>query len=247
MVGAISRCRISATASASPSFATMLMATTRPSLRSSKVNRCSGMSYPQTDLVAPPQSIRLAGSIVGPSPNCARHRTCPRTASGEDRYEVAHSVSPLRCAHCPVAGVERTLTGGGESDENDPLLTSQTGASFIVGGFAPRWIDQCALALAERASRTAQRRFQTGPTVVTRERAGAGWTAVICTDIHIDYDAYQPLPDPCRPHASPDCRGASGARAVSERRRGQSADPSVGCFAAPAHIERGGVRTGPAR
>ena len=33
---------------------------------------------------------------------------------------MAHSASSLRCAHCPVAGVERTLTGGGESDANDP-------------------------------------------------------------------------------------------------------------------------------
>jgi hypothetical protein len=33
---------------------------------------------------------------------------------------MAHSANSLRCAHCPVAEVERTLTRGGESDANDP-------------------------------------------------------------------------------------------------------------------------------
>jgi hypothetical protein len=33
---------------------------------------------------------------------------------------MAHCASSVRCAHCPVAGVERTLTGGGASDANDP-------------------------------------------------------------------------------------------------------------------------------
>jgi hypothetical protein len=47
----------------------------------------------------------------------------PDRSSRTGRRFLAHSVSPLRCAHCPAAGVERTLTGGGESDENDPFET----------------------------------------------------------------------------------------------------------------------------
>jgi hypothetical protein len=38
------------------------------------------------------------------------------------RLLLAHSASPLRCAHCPVAEVERTLTGADECDANDPEL-----------------------------------------------------------------------------------------------------------------------------
>jgi hypothetical protein len=35
---------------------------------------------------------------------------------------MAHSGGSLRCAHCPVAQVERMLTGEGESDASDPKL-----------------------------------------------------------------------------------------------------------------------------
>jgi hypothetical protein len=42
------------------------------------------------------------------------------------RRLLAHSGSSRRCAHCPVGEVERTLTGGGERDANDPKRSSRS-------------------------------------------------------------------------------------------------------------------------
>jgi dienelactone hydrolase len=50
---------------------------------------------------------------------------------------MAHSAGSLRCAHRPVAQVERTLTSGGESDANDPdrtrLQLAVTSAPILLG------------------------------------------------------------------------------------------------------------------
>jgi hypothetical protein len=47
-------------------------------------------------------------------------RRAPPSRSG--RLDLAHSTRSLPCVHCPVAGFERILTGGGESDANDPQM-----------------------------------------------------------------------------------------------------------------------------
>jgi hypothetical protein len=56
-----------------------------------------------------------------------------------DRYNerllMAHSAGSQRFDHCPVAEVERTPTGGGESGANDPLrsFTEHQSALCIHG------------------------------------------------------------------------------------------------------------------